>query len=311
MLRSIFLVLCLTACGKKVPTDDPPLVPNDPLSIKMSLYESLQDTVRDPYGFIESDQCDSLLFTALASFNKPVNIRIARSENGQWFRTPDHLCYQNYIENLQHADDPTWTPLKPDSKSSISREMLLGVMWYAYIHSDLQLVESIYGYAIEHNWVMGDGLINRTTMSTSMMATLSQLIYKLGGRDHAERLLPVTWLPGATDFERHIQAWHILLRIRVYDTIEESAFKRLDSFVESQPNNPLYQYATNNVEQAIEILNSSPHYPNDRLPTSSDRCEPWLIQRDSDSKGYLPCDENRTHSGGELLALGFLILKGQ
>ncbi len=120
----------------------------------------------------------------------------------------------------------------------------------------------------------------------------------------------MTWLPGAVDYERHVQTWHILLRERLYSEIEESAPERLQSFAASQPNNPLYQYAVGSTDVAIQLLIDPRYYPADRLPTSSDRCEPWLIQRDDTSNGYRPCDENRTHSGGEILSLGYLITKG-
>lgn len=297
-LRCMFPVLLSIACGKKVPTDPPPHVPTSPLDARLSLYQELSDSVRDPHGFVETDACDSLLFTSLASFHKAIDIRAAfDSATGQWHRTPAQNCYANYLVGLE-----------PSSKSTISRDMLLGLLWYAWIHQDRSIPESIYSYAIEHLMVMGDGVPSRTLMSTALLATTAQMIYRLGGTDHAERNFPVTWLPGAVDFERHVQTWHILLRMRLYTEIEESAPTRLKSHAESQPTNPLYQYAVGLTDAAIQLLLDESKYPADRLPTTADRCEEWLIQRDTDSA---PCpEENKTHSGGEVLSLGYLISKG-
>jgi hypothetical protein len=293
-MRTIYaLIPLLFACGK-VPTDDPPYQPDSPLAEKLHLYQSLSDVVRDPHGFVDADHCDSLLFSSLASFHKQIDIWSARDADGQWFRTPDHDCY----------------PKRSDS--SISRDMLLGALWYAWIHQERAIPESIYAYAIEHHMVMGDGVPTRTLMSVGLLATTAQMIFRLGGTDHIERTFSVTWLPGTSGFQRHVAAWHILLRMRLYDQIEESALQRLKDFAAAEPENPLYAYGAGDLERVGMLFSNARFYPVDRLPTSADRCEAWLIQRDHDSPGYQPCPkENRTHSGGELLSIGYLITEGK
>lgn len=293
--KYILPLFVLLACGKK-PTPDLPAYPDPELSARLTTYNSLNEAYRDGDGFLETDTCDALLFTSLSSFHKAINIWAAYdAASGQWHRTPKHDCY-------------------PDrSKSTISRDMLLGVLWYAYIHDDLKLAESIWDYGSSHEWVMGQGPESRTKFNPAIKATLAQLIYKLGGADHYwERTYPLdlAWLPGSTDFEAHVQVWHILLRLRVYDKIESSAFARLKEQANREPENALFQYANGDVERAIELLKNPAYFPVEHLPTSADRCGHWLFERDK-GDDWLPCDEGKTHTGGDFTSLAFLITEGR
>lgn len=310
LFKAIFPFLLFAACTR-TKTDPPPKNPDPSLQELLALYQSLSDPLRDPSGFIETDTCDSLLFSSLVSFHKSIDLWAAYdSSTGQWHRTPSKTCYSNQLANEAHADDPTWTPLTPSSKSTISRDMLLGVMWYSYIHGDLPLAQSIWDYGTAHDWIMGDGLRSRTQMSYSLLATLAQLIHELGGTDHQERHYPVIWLPGATDYEAHILVWHILLRIRLYDKIEDTALARLKEQASRQPENALFIYAAGDVAKATELLLDPRYFPVDRLPTAKDRCSHWLFERDRDSSSWDPCDSPTVHSGGEILSLGYLLTEG-
>lgn len=290
-MKSLLLALCLFSCSKsdlQVPT---PVV-DERLQSTMGVYKAEIVQQQDSHGFIYADECDSLLFTSLAAIAlDAVDIRAAREDNGRWHRRPAKDCYPEH------------------SKSTISRDMLLGVMWYAYYHRDLELVESMWSYGSARSWIMGDGLRSRTLFTPALVSTLAQLIYKLGGASHEERKIPVlTWSP-VDDFEAHLQVLHIMLRHRIYGTIEQTAEDRLKEQATRQPKNALFQYAIGNVSEAIEQLNDPNLFPWDRLPTSSDRCGRWLFERDY-GKNWLPCSDNRIHSGGELLFLATLITKG-
>jgi hypothetical protein len=109
-------------------------------------------------------------------------------------------------------------------------------------------------------------------------------------------------LPG---FEGHIQVLRILLSGRVYGGITITQTQILRDQAERQPRNALFQaarakYGNGDYSKAVEILQDSVLFPDARLPTSSDRCEEYLWQRD-DGADWLPCDKASTHSGTDLI----------
>lgn len=293
LLFLIGVVSC--SCHKEEPSEAP-LGMDAALAAKAALYTSLAPSTQGQAGFI-TDACDALLFTALGAVGglPNVDLRAARGPSGAWYRTPAKDCY-------------------PDrSDSSISRDMLLGVMLYAWAFKDLEMADSLYDYGEEHNWVMGQGVPSRTLMTPQLIATLAQLVYKLGGENHdIARRLPVSWsASGVSDFEAHVQVLHIILRRALYDTIEVSAQEALNAQASRQPSNPLFQWAAGNVQAATDILKAPLYWPNEQLPTTANRCSPWPLERDSDSSGWLPCPEDpKTHSGADLLFVARLIAQG-
>jgi hypothetical protein len=77
------------------------------------------------------------------------------------------------------------------------------------------------------------------------------------------------------------------------------------------PENPLYSYAyhkyhTGDYYDPLELLVSNKYWPAARLPSSIDYCDSWLVQRDP-GKDWQPCDEGKTHTGGELIFIVSLI----
>jgi hypothetical protein len=302
-VRYLALLCILVSCGQRK-VDPPEPFYDDELATKASLYRTLNGD-----RFSEVDRCDSLLFTALAHPETVVNIW-DYFDGQKWHRTPDHQCYSNYLANEEHKKDPAWVPLKPDSKSEISRDMLLGLMWYAYFHKDVKIAESIWNYGIAHKWVMGEGVGTRTVLSRPMITTLAQLIHELGGEDHYwDRVFPLVWLTSQEDYEAHLQVLHILLRTRLYDRLEETAFTRLREQGDRQPKNPLFQYAAGRNVEAANLLKNGNLWPIDHLPTSENYCSPWPVERD-DGDDWLPCDEGRTHTGGDLLFTTYLLFEG-
>jgi hypothetical protein len=288
----LFLALLL-GCTKENVRPSPP-IQSDVLTEKVELYKGLLNAVQDSDGFIDTDHCDSLLFTGLLGSvpGVTVNIRQAREESGRWQRRP--LTYEACF---------------PDhSKTTISRDMLLGVLWYAFTHRDLELVENLWSYGQAHSWIMGDGQRDIVWMP-DFQSTVAQLIYKLGGADHRERLVPLVWPPKQVGFRAHIIALHILLRNQIYGTIELTGKQFLKEQADRQPRNPLFQCANGNTASALEVLLDSRYWPTDRLPTSDDRCEGWLPQRDF-GDDWVPCEGDRQHSGGDFLFNASLLTNG-
>lgn len=273
---------------KHWPTQGISLDELDALAKKRDLYLSLAGTVQDRHGFIEADTGDSLLFTGLyGAAGLDVDITAARDATGQWFRRG--------TDNL------------PVAASTISRDMLLGLMWYCWRRSRLDLAECLWWYGSRHSWVMGQGDASRTYMTPDMQSTLAEMIYRMGGPNRRlSRAIPHVWPTGLTDYELHLEVLHIQLRSELLGGISENMAHALDYAFARNPSNPLFaavrykHRAGNQGVTTLTDLSDKRLWPDDRLPTSRDRAEPWVVQRDP-GPDWQPTDKQpvRTHSGGD------------
>ena len=234
--------------------------------------------------------CDALLFNSLSVVGGASHDLLQyRNESDRWFRTPTKDCYPER------------------SKSSISRDMFLGVMWWAWVNQDLDTLERIYQYGAANTWVMGEGVPSRTVMTPVLVGTLSKAICKLGGTCRAVRHTPAAWGAVFEGFQRHLQLLHILLRADIDGGLTTPDRNAILGMWQNHSRNPLVAYAygrwvTGNLNPAAELLLNEDWYPKDRLPASRDRCSPWLPERDPATDNYLPCpDKGHTHSGGDLM----------
>ena len=299
MLHSLLLLflLILSGCGSNHSPDSPvpPFrysLPAD-LSQKQSLYRDLVPSRQSQDGFLEVDHCDSLLLTSLlgASGSTIANIRAAEVVPGKFLRRPpsEGECYPK------------------NSGSSISRDMLLGLMWYAWSLKDLQILEDLYEYGSKNNWVMGEGDPARTGFRT-LRGTLVAAINALGGpkRPIAE-LFTDPQLITQSGFGAHLQALHILLRGEIYGRMSGWNKSKLKGLAAENPDSPLMQAAaarwvsSSYLDSFLKAASNTQYFPSDRLPTSADRCTDWATQQNN-PRDWAPCpEENRIHSGGDLL----------
>lgn len=295
----VIIALFITACGKKGEETYVEPTAKEKLQTKLVKYEELYKTQQDAFGFIFTDKCDSLLFSSLAATNAKVSFDVTSAElnPGQWLRRP-----KAYSECFAAGE----------SKSTISRDMLLGLYWYIWSHKRLDLALDLYKYATAHNLVMGQGDPAATVLSPIMLATLAQLIHSMGGPDYAVRYTTTVWT--ATEgYQAHLQALHILLRFELYGTVNQNALNVLKVYRNNNPENPLFQYAIsrltdNDQTKAVDLLLKETYFPNDRLPTNEQYCTDWLFERDFGSD-WKPCADEAQHSGGELVFLAGQILK--
>jgi hypothetical protein len=105
----MFIAL-LAGCGKHEPEEQDLGERLGQLQNKAAFYLSQSGYVQDQYGFIYSDQCDSVLFSALYAISGAnVNLKAAQEKPGKWQRRPiSSPCYPK------------------DSGSEISRDMFVG-----------------------------------------------------------------------------------------------------------------------------------------------------------------------------------------
>jgi hypothetical protein len=290
MMRTLLLVavLFLLSCAEKKKEPDVGIV--EGLKDQATLYKALIKTHQDKDGFILTDKCDSLLFSALA--NPTINLAAAEVEPGKWLRRPT-----SYAE--------CWE--SDESASTISRDMLLGVMWRAWKQKDLALLERMYSYGERHKWFMGSGDLTATCFSPVFVSTLAQAIYKLGGSDYTIRNLAWTWNKKETGYKAHIQALHILIRREVYGKISNDAVDALERMSDRNRSNALYLALLGRYEEAAVLLKEI--FPEDRLPSKAEWCEEWRWQREETDESLKPCPtqeadtekEELTHSGGDFL----------
>jgi hypothetical protein len=302
----IGLLLLSVGCGSVLPKEKTPASADNltKLSEKRDTYRKLLPSQQGPSGFIESEFCDSLLFSGLLSSGSSGNsIRLKDARNpdtGEWFRRPLSLpeCFSS-----------------GKSRSTISRDQLLGTLWYAVRKQDRELVISLWEYGQSRNWVMGrDSIQGGHTLFLPLIPLLARIRYYQSGEswDVPARLLP---LPAVADnsktgFEAHLQVLQIVLDNQINPKDSSLGNTRLQEQADREPGNPLFRWAVGDTEGAVAALLREDIWPSDRLPTKQDVCPAWVLERDSSE--WVPCDsgETITHSGGDFLFVADLVLDG-
>ena len=292
------LLLSLASCG-------PLFLPRESASAPVSLterrelYLRLNSAQQDSNGFILTQHCDSLLFSSLNAVGRGERIQItaARDEEGQWFRRPLDLpeCYANR-----------------ESRSTISRDMLIGLLLYLQHFQESKLVADLWNYGSTNNWIMGEGEgINRVAavLSPSLIKVLAEMNYKMNGVDADERHLPdLTIFTKDGGYVNHLNLLYFKLYSEVYGGITVLQYSELQRYVnEIDPNNLLGLALLSKYTKIPLSLNKLNVYPAERLPTTADWCEEWYYQRQTGDVSQLPCEPTTVHTGGDFLFLLYII----
>jgi len=284
MLKFVIFLL-LVSCGtekheaKRTPDDFRDLL------YQQELYLEKAKAVQDEHGWIETDECDALLFTGLAMSAGLENVQIDEGHraDGRWERRPQGNCYRLI-------------------QGSISRDMLVGLMWAAWSTGKEYILKDLYKYGSDHNWKMGDGDVDTVYFTPNMINTLRILI----GKDDN---IPEVWVDPQKDHQRHVVALNIILRGEEEGNIRDDQLSVLKKFVKKQPKNALFQYGVHRFtdgdqSDSLAILRDESLFPRTRLPNTLDRCGRWLWERNESSDNWKPCaDEKNKHSGGDFTFL--------
>lgn len=291
-------ILCMVACGKKEDAQDPPSMPSPALLAKVQKYLELQAEVEDQDGVIEGEDCDSAHWNLLRSVG-------GRRVNARLFMDGDRRLHR------RTARYPECYPGRSDS--TMSPDMLLFALAYGMDSRDLGLIQDIFSYGKEHSWIMGDGDRARTLMRPNMQGLYARAIKNLGGPDFAEWLLPNPIVGNPSGYEAQLQVVNVLVDACVNGGIGQDGKDALRAQVARQPNNALFLAALSRFDadvqgRAQDALLNGRIWPADRLPTSADRCEQWLTQRD-EGADWDPCPaEGHKHSGGDFLFASAIFL---
>jgi len=286
-MKYILILLVMLGCAQKGNKEYTPY----PANLTALSQEYREMYAPGPSGFILTDKCDSLLFSSLlGAAGLPVEVKAAELSPGQWLRRPTSLpeCYE-----------------AGESRSTISRDMLLGVMVWAWEKKDLQTMLSLWEYGKANSWVMGEGRLGGadTYFSPLYQGTLAQLIFRLGGFDDDRRHLP--WTATSCDgFVCGLGTVHLFLRAQLYGSLPQTAYLFLEDAMRKQPMNPLPRALIPGQYGAIgELLQLGP-WPSGRLPTSKDSCSPWPMHNgDFD----LCPDREETHGGWDVIFLDYMM----
>lgn len=292
MIRALILALLLSACGKE---GKPDVKERPDLRAQYQTYLALNKGQMDQDGFVMSGDCDSLLFSSLNAIgrNEEFNIQAAEIEPGKWYRNQR----------------------KDGCDSSISRDMLMGVMAYSLYFKRLDIAQDLWHYGEAHNWKMGytdSGNLEfeaRTIMSPGQVALLAQVIHHLGGPDYAIRFTPQVFT-AEVGFAGHLTLLHFWMIDRMEGELGPIVRKVLTQYRTIAPNNAFVSYLYNKYnggsqQGTVELLN---RYPVDRLPTGSDWCEAWLQQRVGTEDQQGQCSDKGPWNGGDFLFIANPVL---
>lgn len=294
--RIILAVITATSCGKSPAHETVSQYPD--IADKAARYLELSKQSADADGWPVSD-CDALLWASLYNVaGGSADLDKARDESGKWYRTPSHDCY------------PT------RSKSSISQDMILGLTLASWASQNADRIARLVQYG-ESNvsiggwWLFGDGDIARTLIRTNLQATIYRASRKLGGPSNRLADFPPVFAH-VQGYEAHLHVLHILLKGLIDGSVSTYDLGFLRYFAERAPRNALFQavlhrYTDGDYTAAAETLRTEALFPADRLPSSAERCEPYLWQRD-EAQSWQPCpDEGKQHPGIDFMLAAFLI----
>lgn len=275
--RLVALASVLTACsacGKK--QDEKPVdVDVGEVAAKLSDYVAWGAAATSARQGFLADECDDVLFTGLrGSFVATVDLQLAELAPGEWTRRRKEAgeCYPAH------------------SASRFSRDMALGVGWWADTNGKQRVARDLVDYLDRNDGRLGPGDATRTAVRPPLYGTLA----KVAGLSRPESMVPVTVSGLEVGYERHVASWHLALRARLNGGLENGYHWWLRRQAEQQPGNALYQFflarfVTGRYEPVVAALMREDHFPRGRLPTSQEHCAPWLWEHEEGGASWQPC----------------------
>ncbi|MFK7873072.1 MAG: hypothetical protein AB8C84_07865 [Oligoflexales bacterium] len=275
----------------------------DVLRRKRTLYMS--KFKKDDFGWIRDTKCDGLLFNAIASLSG-VNIPMikARNKEKRWFRHASQNCYSS-----------------GGAKSSISRDMLLGLLLWIYSEKKNDILNELIQYGSHHKnpegiWVMGEGDIYAVGVNERLQKTFFMM----------QNFFSRTPFPSEDGhswffhygYEGHLEVLHMLLRISMRRGFYQKESDLIQEYVSSSPNNALFGFVSHLISDgdfsSIAGLLSDDFFPQDRLPSTRDRCSFYLWERRHHeengllSQDWAPCpQQEKVFSGIDFLFIVHLL----
>jgi len=244
-MKMIYLMLLLSC--STVEQKDP--APADISLVKEKLETLHEEAGEDSiYNGWMLDGCDSMLFQGKYQATAgalPLDPRTAQlsGEAGRFFRRGSKPC------NLDGKD--------VGSKTTWSRDMGIGLIYWAYRTKNLSVLADHFNYGKAHNWQMGKPLDDgRVIYTPNIISLLSNAIVSLGGSSSLHQKWPTIYPSGLKSYQAHLQVLQIALRGEIATnkvdkpqkpeaelnmSISGSMYRRLEEHSKREPKNPLYQ----------------------------------------------------------------------
>jgi hypothetical protein len=178
--------------------------------------------------------CDAMLhqgkYAAVTGFGS-LEIAEDPKQPGRYYRRPYDL--------------PCWKDGQDlGSKTTWSRDMGVGFIWWAYRNLDFVALGRHIEYGRKNLWVMGEPLADgRTIYTPNMIALLYAAYGSLVKQSYKETSIGGIYSSGLTDYEAHLTVLSILLRGEIDGYIWQRDLKIIEEQAERQPKAALYQSA--------------------------------------------------------------------
>lgn len=294
----VLLMLLFAGCGRH--ESEETQQPLDALRDQYNLYLSLA-----PSGWAHWDrECDSLLFASLqnVAMRKQFDVEQARDATGKWHRRPDWASCES-----------------GPNDSTISRDMLMGLLVYSLANNRLDIIEQLWDYGQAHStgvpyvWKMGDENKpneTRTYTTPGLVQLMAKLIAHLGGSRHEVELAIPQVYGSEPGFPSHLTMLHIYMNGKIDGRINDNQLDALKSIKQHSPDNPLLRallgkYTDGDQSRTLELLGM---WPGDRLPTTADWRSDWRTQRADGDESFAPGTDSNPHAGGDYLFVAALLL---
>lgn len=257
-LLALLATISLFSCGEKHKDVEPQELHRID-SLKARYADGLEKASKSwdqETGWPSATDCDGTLWAGLAKAGgvRTVNLQLAKQEDGRIHRRPKNPCFKDGIDL--------------GSKSTISKDMLLGYVYGMFKSGNKGELEYLFNYGTEHRWVMGDPAseIGRVVLTPNGIATLCLAIKNLGGSDKTECHLPTSFGTGSADYEQHLAVLGIALWGEINGSVPNDAYKTLEALVAASPKDALFQavnaaYHDGNYSSAVSLLLDGYVYP--------------------------------------------------
>ena len=258
---------------------------SDALTRKAQVYDVRYTQALDTYGFVRG--CDGLLFTSLLVASgrpQPISLAEDQKQPGKWHRSALQDCL-----------------VTGQSKSTISRDMLLGLALALWQTKDGAAITRLLAFSEKSKGILGEAtdretLLSRTSMSPGLLALYSEMNFLITGTTSASRgYFPEVQKP-LFGFEAHLQVLNLILKAALYGGIISQDLNVMKRLAESEVKNALFQavyhgFTDGDGSSVARILLDTSLFPETSLPSSRQRCEPYLWQRVAATADWKPCIE--------------------
>ena len=195
ILLTFFLFLLL-GCATTQPSR------GDLISLRAKYNEKLEELRKNSEshlaGWPSDAECDGALWAG-----------IARAAGATWVDVTAAVQPDGRPTRIPYGDcGPGSLGYNNGSATTISNDMLTGIMLGLYADNDSQTAKMIWTYGYSHNWTMGypEYYVSRVLLRPNGISMLARLLYHTsnGEYDYTARFGPILYGPVAEDFEGHL-----------------------------------------------------------------------------------------------------------